>query len=167
LAVFSPWRRRDGESRIRSKASLLAAIATVGFEDLSAAMTVIAAKYPCDPAKQLMRLGSLMSYWRCAIPSRHSSCLAVISILRRLMGPYQASKRACDGLVQIVENRLRAGIYKERDARKLALCAWTIVPWLATLVIAGELTETAPSEKQIVDLVRYVCKTHQSGLLKA
>lgn len=166
--MFSPWRRRDGETRIRSKASLLAAIATVGFEDLSAAMTVIAVKYPCDPAKQLIKAG--VAYVLLAVRNPEQAQLMFsgnINFEARLMGPYQASKRACDGLVQIVENRLRAGIYKERDARKLALCAWTIVPQLATLIITGELTETASSEKQVADLVRYVCKTHQSGLLKA
>ena len=56
----------------------------------------------------------------------------------------QASKRAFDGLIQIVENGLRAGIYKERDARRLALCAWAIVHRLTTLIIAGQRTEPAP-----------------------
>jgi AcrR family transcriptional regulator len=148
------------------KASLLAAIARVGFEQLSAAMTEVVERYPNDPAKQLIEAG--VAYVLLAVRNPETAQLMFGNLELKTADEdlEQTGKRAFEGLVQIIENGLQAGIYREDDAGKLALSAWAIVHGLATLIIAGRLKETASSEEQLIELTRYVCHTHQSGLMR-
>jgi AcrR family transcriptional regulator len=150
-----------------NKEALLAAIAAVGFDELTAAMQEVTTKHPRDPSKQLIEAG--VAYVLLAVRNPERAQLmfggsidfeAADEALR------QSSRRAFDGLVQIVEHGLQAGIYREGDVRKLALSAWAIVHGLATLIIADRLKEAASSEEQVVQLTRYICQIHQSGLLR-
>jgi AcrR family transcriptional regulator len=152
----------------RDKVSLLAAIATVGFEQLSAAMAEVVERCSDDPAKQLIEAG--IAYVLLAVRNPETAHLMFgggsLDLKAADETLEQAGKRAFEGLVQIVENGLRAGIYRDGDAGNLALAAWANVHGLASLIIAGRLKDAASSEQQVIELTRYVCQTQQSGMLR-
>ncbi len=149
------------------KVSLLAAIATVGFEQLSAALTEVVVTHADDPAKQFIEAG--IAYVLLAVRNPETAHLMFGGGSLDLKDADQtlelAGKRAFEDLVRIVENGLRAGIYRDGDAEKLALVAWAHAHGLATLIIAGRIKDAASSEQQVIELTRYVCQTQLSGML--
>jgi AcrR family transcriptional regulator len=127
----------------RDKSGLLSAIVTVGFEELTEAMSAAAKRHPHDPAKQLVEAG--VAYVLVAIrnPERVQLMFGGAVDFQADEELTLASQRAFDSVVQIVDNGLRAGVYAPGDAVKLAWSNWALVHGLANLIIAGRLKEVA------------------------
>ncbi len=156
----APYRHFD------DKAGLLAAIATVGFETLVAALGEVVEDYPDDPSKQLVEAGVV--YVKLAVQNPDVTELMFggsleLEVLGEELRP--VCERAFQGLEAIIKNGLEAGIYRERDDMKLTLSAWSMVHGLAMLIIAGQLDHVVTSEKQVIKLARSLCRMHVSGLL--
>lgn len=149
----------------RDKAALLAAIAALGFDELAAALNDTAARYPDDPATQLVEAGVAYVLLAVRNPQRAKLMFGSVNLDADDESLRQAGPNAFDALVGIIENGLQAGIYADGDARDLARSAWALVHGLATLIIAGRLEDVA-SEKQVIEVTRGSCRIYQSGLLK-
>lgn len=149
----------------RDKAALLAAIAALGFDELAAALNDTAARYPDDPATQLVEAGAAYVLLAVRNPQRARLMFGSVNLEDDDESLRQAGPNAFDALVRIVDNGLQAGLYADGDARQLARSAWALVHGLATLIIAGRLRDVA-SEKQVTEVTRDSCRIYLSGLLK-
>jgi AcrR family transcriptional regulator len=149
----------------RDKSELLAAIAQAGFESLADAMAAAERGHPDDPRAQLIDAG--IAYVRLAVRNPHIAQLMFGGVVEPAAGPAPLG-RACDeafkGLVRIIENGQRDGIYKDAPTMDLVVAAWSMVHGLAMLVTAGQL-KGVDSPAQIEDLARTVGVLLQTGML--
>lgn len=125
------------------KQSLLAALAEVGFTRLRDAMAAALAKHPGDPRKQLIAAG--VAYVRLATEQPEMNHLMFGGALPDKAAnerQQQTAQEAFQGLVRIIENGIRAGLFLDRPPAELATTAWSLVHGLAMLASTGKLNKT-------------------------
>lgn len=150
----------------RDKTALLAGLAQVGFSRLAEAMIEAEQRYSEDPAAQIRQAG--LSYVSLAVRSPEMTNLMFGGIPREDLGPdfQDACDTAFAGLVKIIENGQRTGIYGEKDTMDLAMAAWSAVHGLAALISTGSLKEAIKSEPSVESLVDAVGDILFFGMLK-
>jgi len=151
----------------RNKRALLSALAQAGFERLADATLEVENKYPDDPRRQLLEGG--VAYVRLAVRYPETTQLmfgGVLEIREEDTELHEAGHRAFEGLLKIVSNGQREGLYRDRDTMELALAAWSLVHGLAMLVTAGQLKDTVTSNKEITRMVTSLGELLQNGMLK-
>ncbi len=150
----------------KDKAALLIAIAELGFIRLAESQEEAAAAYPDDPRQQLITSG--IAYVRLAVENPEITQLMFGGGLCKddfSPGLQEAGQRAFGGLMHIIENGQKAGIYKPMETRSLALVAWTSVHGLSMLITAGHLQDESGSAEQIDSLAKTITSTVLTGML--
>ncbi len=125
------------------KNTLLAAVATEGFQLLHDALEEAAHNVPDHPLKQLQDIG--IAYVHFALS--HSSHY------RLMFGAYQTTvSQQPDNLAEAVDNAFmvlvnviiqgqKVGVMRANDPRQLAQAAWALVHGLAMLLMDGQISE--------------------------
>lgn len=149
----------------RNKAALLRALAMVGFEALADAVNAAAARYPDDPARQLVEAG--VAYVGLALDNPERTRLMFGGELGHAGDDdlARAAHGAFEALVAIIRNGIESGAYAGGDAGRLAVSAWAKVHGIAVLLIAGQI-QVASSRQETIGLVREVCRVELFGLMK-
>lgn len=125
------------------KQSLLAALAEIGFTRLRDGMVAAVAKHPRDPRRQLIAAGA--AYVRLATANPEMNHLMFGGALpddAADAAQRQTAQEAFQGLVKIIENGIRAGLFTNRPPAELAATAWSLVHGLAMLASTGKLDRT-------------------------
>lgn len=122
------------------KQSLLAGLAEIGFSRLRDAMYGIIDAYPDDPRTQFVEAAAI--YVRLALENPRMNHLMFGGVLPEEAVPESlqvTGKQAFQGLLDIIDNGARDGLYVDRPTTELAATAWSMVHGLAMLASTGEL----------------------------
>lgn len=122
------------------KQSLLAGLAEIGFARLRDAMYGIIDAYPVDPRAQLIEAG--VAYVRLAVANPEMNHLMFGGVLVDEAIPEslrETSQQSFQGLLDILDNGTRVGLYVDRPSLELAATAWSLVHGLAMLASTGKL----------------------------
>ena len=131
----------------RDKAALLQALAGRGYERLRDAIRAAAAQVPHGPEQQLIAAG--IAYVRLAVDKPAITQLMFSGTLDPAQtGP--SGEAAFAALQDIIEAGIKAGVFRQRESRELALVAWTSMHGLAMLITAG-LLDVDSSDKAALD----------------
>ena len=150
----------------KDKASLLTALAQVGYERLAEAMEATACQFADDPRRQIREAG--IAYILMAVRNPqlfHLMFGGIVKTTEYTPELNQAAQRAFGGLTKIINNGQEAGIYRSQDGAGLALAAWSLVHGLSTLVNAGLLQSSPSSEEQLSAIADSVCNHLLCGML--
>jgi len=149
----------------RDKIGLLSALAEIGFKRLAKAMTEVSLEYPEDPSLQLNKAGT--AYVKLAVDHPEMTNLMFGGILKDCKGLelQRASDSAFEGLVGIIENGQKTGIFKPRATLDMVMAAWSTVHGLAMLISAGKLDEATNIKKSPEILATTVGEILISGML--
>jgi AcrR family transcriptional regulator len=133
----------------QDKAEILCAVATIGFQDLAAAMTQALPTAGACPKSQLLELG--VAYVRYSVT--HPSYFR--AMFREHPSPseelQQSGQQAFQQLLGAVERGISAKAFRQDDAQSMALTAWTQVHGIATLLLDGLLRDESSVEQAFVD----------------
>lgn len=150
----------------KDKAALLSAIAQSGFRALTTRLVEIEAAYSNDPRQQMIESG--VAYVELAVENPEITQL----MFGGYISPEECSQTLADdstdafsSLVKIIENGRQVGIYRQEEARTLALAAWSMVHGLAMLIAGGQLSEMAGSREQVRGISMLVENLLLEGLL--
>ncbi len=149
----------------KDKESLLAGIASLGFDRLAARLAEAVISNPGDPAAQLQESGH--QYVKMALQNPQCTQLMFSGILPcddtypelRLSGD-----AAIDGLKLMIEEGQNRGQFKQGDVEVLALAAWSGIHGLSMLLISGNLPEILNIPVEPHSLTTAVTTTLLEGL---
>ena len=142
------------------KQALLQALAERGVGRLRESMTTAARAVPHGPEQQLIAAGTAYVTWVLAQPE-----------LARLLYciPAPATEPGKDPLCvlgDIIMSGIHAGVFRPRDARELALTAWSSFHGLAMLLVADQLGKDAVPQETHPQLVAAVGDNVLYGLAR-
>jgi AcrR family transcriptional regulator len=149
----------------KDKESLLAGIAGLGYDELSAQLTQAVESHPNDPAAQLQEAGH--RYVQLALKCPQCTQLMFSGILPcdDTYPDLRASgDMAFDGLKIIIEEGQARGVFKQGDVELLALSAWSGIHGLTLLLIGGNLQDILSMTVDTGSLVTAVTTTMLEGL---
>ena len=149
----------------KDKESLLAGIASLGFDRLAAQLAEAVVSNPNDPAAQLQESGH--QYVKMSLQNPQCTQLMFSGILPcddtypelRLSGD-----AAFDGLKLMIEEGQNRGVFKQGDVEILALAAWSGIHGLSMLLISGNLPEILGIPVELRSLTTAVTTTLLEGL---
>lgn len=144
----------------KDKNALLSGIAGVGFQHLGEAMQLAVVQNPDKPSAQLIEAG--IAYIRLALEQREMFHLMFGGVLHRdeADDAHQlTSESAYQGLLMIIQNGQKSGIYKKAVTNELALTAWSLVHGFAMLASTGKFDHITDSNETILSLARSI-ETH-------
>jgi len=149
----------------KDKESLLAGIASLGFDRLAAQLAETVISNPNNPAAQLQESGH--QYVKMALQNPQCTQLMFSGILPcddtypelRLSGD-----AAFDGLKLMIEEGQNCGVFKQGDVEILALAAWSGIHGLSMLLISGNLPEILGIPVELRSLTTAVTTTLLEGL---
>lgn len=133
------------------KQSLLAALAETGFARLRDAMYAAIEEHPDDPRQQFV--ASAAGYVGLATANPEMNQLMFGGALPEDATSDTLQKTAQEsfqGLLDIIGNGMRAGLYADRPALELAATAWSLVHGLAMLASTGHLCRDEGPEPQVL-----------------
>jgi AcrR family transcriptional regulator len=148
------------------KSALLAAVARQGFLNLAARLEQVAKEYELDPKRQLIEAGVV--YVELAVQNPEVTQLmfgGFLDIKQCSPEVVEDAQRAFNGLLEIVRNGQKAGIYRDREPMNLTLAAWSIVHGLAMLIAGNQLRVTPGNVDEIQNHARAVGTLLMQGLL--
>lgn len=141
----------------KDKESLLAGIAGLGYDELSAQLADAVKSHPNDPAAQLKAAGH--RYLQLALQTPQCTQLMHAGIIP-CDNTYPELKASGDaafnGLKTIIEEGQAQGLFREGDIEMLALTAWSGIHGLSMLAIGGNLPDilsTPVDNRAITDAV--------------
>jgi len=147
------------------KQGLLAALAKIGFGRLRDGMAAVIDRYPEDPRRQLVEAAVVYVRLATANPEMHHLMFGgVLPVDAADEAQRQTAREAFEGLVRIVENGRRAGLYVDRPPLELAATAWSLVHGLAMLVSTGQLERTGPAKAKPETLARRMAEHLVDGI---
>ena len=150
----------------QDKADLLAAIAQVGFEQLTDQASQAARRHPGNPQQQFV--AASVQYVRFGV--RHPSMAHLLfgGVINMRTAP-RTLKEASWAAFQLVENIINegkaAGVFRDRDTMELAVTTWSGIHGLAQLISGGYLARLAATERKVENLSKMVCQMILSGIL--
>jgi len=149
----------------KDKESLLAGIATEGFEELAAQMSEAVAMYPGDPAGQLQEAGHryvklVMDNPQC-VQLMFGSVLPCDDTYPELMA---SGDFAFDGLKDILAEGQSMGLFKPGDVELMALTTWSGIHGFALLFSSGHVEQTISMDVDINTLTTAVTATLLKGI---
>ena len=126
----------------KDKESLLAGIAGLGYNELSAQLADAVKSHPNDPAAQLKEAGQ--RYLKLALRTPQCTQLMHAGIIP-CDNTYPELKASGDaafnGLKTIIEEGQAQGVFRKGDIEMLALTAWSGIHGLSMLAIGGNLPD--------------------------
>ncbi|WP_319406458.1 TetR/AcrR family transcriptional regulator [uncultured Desulfosarcina sp.] len=150
----------------QDKADLLAAIAQLGFEQLTDQAGKAASLHEGDPCKQFV--AASVQYILFGVRNPCMSHLLFGGVINMRTAP-RALKRSSWAAFQLVEtiidNGKRAGVFLDRDTMELAVATWSGIHGLAQLISGGYLSRLAATERQVEALGKMVCQLLLTGIL--
>ncbi len=149
----------------KDKESLLAGIATVGFDELASQMSEAVELHPGDPAGQLQEAGHryvklVMDNPQC-VQLMFGNVLPCDDTYPDLMA---SGDFAFDGLKSIIEQGQSLGVFKAGDVELMALTAWSTIHGFSLLFSTGHVEETISLSVDIRTLTAAVTETMLAGL---
>ena len=151
----------------QDKADLLAAIAQVGFEQLTDEADKAARRHADDPKAQFV--AASVQYILFGVRHPRMAHLLFGGIINMRSAP-RALKDASWAAFQLVEsiinNGKTAGVFRDNDTMELAVTTWSGIHGLAQLISGGYLARLAATEPQVETLGRMVCQLILTGILK-
>jgi AcrR family transcriptional regulator len=147
------------------KQGLLAALSQIGFARLRDGMAAVVERYPDDPRRQFVESAAVYVRLATANPEMHHLMFGgVLPAGATDDAQRQTAREAFEGLVRIVENGRRAGLYVDRPPLELAATAWSLVHGLAMLVSTGKLERTGPAKAKPETLARRMAEHLVDGI---
>ena len=150
----------------RDKAALLQALTQAGFEQLGLAIRTAADGKPHNPEQKLIEAG--VAYVRLAVQNPEITRLmfgGTVELQENDARP-DASVTAYESLLDIIQEGVEQGSFRQRPPQELALVAWTSMHGLAMLAVAGLLAVEANDERVLDELVRAVARNVIYGIVK-
>jgi AcrR family transcriptional regulator len=151
----------------QDKADLLAAIAQVGFEQLTDIAGKAARRHDGDPRKQFV--AASVQYILFGVTNPRMAHLLFGGEINMRTAPRalkQSSWAAFQLVETIINNGKRAGVFQDRDTMELAVTTWSGIHGLTQLISGGYLSRLAATEQQVENLGRVVCQLLLTGILK-
>jgi len=130
----------------KDKESLLAGIAAIGFDELSAQMSAAVALYPGDPIAQIKEAGH--RYFKLVMYSPQSVQLMFGNILPcddTYPDLVESGDLAFDGLKNLIEEGQSRGDLKAGDVELMALTFWSCIHGFSLLVTGGHVQAAVPA----------------------
>jgi len=149
----------------KDKESLLAGIAGLGFDELTAQMQLAVAAHPDDPAAQLQEAGH--RYVQLALKCPQCTQLMFGGILPcdDTYPELRASgDLAFEGLKIIIREGQARGVFRQGDVEMLALSAWSGIHGLTLLLIGGNLPDILSINVDIRPITTAITTTMLEGL---
>ncbi|HSO20249.1 MAG TPA: TetR/AcrR family transcriptional regulator [Desulfosarcina sp.] len=151
----------------KDKADLLAAIAQVGFEQLTQNADRAARHHAGNPREQFVAASVQYILFGVKHPRMAHLLFGGVINMRTAPRPLkQASWSAFELVETIINNGKTAGVFRNRDTMELAITTWSGIHGLAQLISGGYLARLAATEKQVETLGRMVCQLMLAGILK-
>ncbi len=151
----------------QDKADLLAAIAQVGFEQLTAEASTAARRHAGDPKEQF--IAASVQYILFGVRHPRTAHLLFGGVINMRTAPRalkQASWDAFQLVETIINNGKTAGVFRDHDTMALSVTTWSGIHGLALLISGGYLTRLAATEPQVATLGKMVCQLLLTGILK-
>ena len=150
----------------QDKADLLAAIAQVGFEQLTEEAEKAAKRHDGDPQKQFVAASVQYILFGVRHPRMAHLLFGGEINMRTATSALKQSSWAAFQLVEtIIDNGKRAGVFRNRDTMELAVTTWSGIHGLAQLISGGYLARLAATERQVETLGEIVCQLLLTGIL--
>ncbi len=149
----------------KDKESLLAGIASLGFDRLAAQMSTAVTAHPGDPVAQLLEAGQ--KYVAMAQQNPQCTQLMFGGILPcddTYPDLRKSGDAAFDGLKMIIESGQTTGIFKAGDIELAALAVWSGIHGLSMLIISGNLPEILTISVESEAITSAVTTTLLEGL---
>ena len=121
------------------KNALLARLAETGFARLRDGLRAAVERHPDDPRRQL--IAAAAAYVRLAVANPAMNQLMFGGALPDDEPLRRTAQQSFQGLLDIIENGARAGLYMDRPLPELAATAWSLVHGLAMLAATGKLPQ--------------------------
>ena len=151
----------------QDKADLLAAIAQVGFEQLTDEAGKAARLHGDDPRKQFVAASVQYILFGVRNPCMAHLLFGGVINMRTAPRALKQSSWAAFQLVEtIIDNGKKAGVFIDRDTMELAVTIWSGIHGLAQLISGGYLSRLAATEQQVETLGKMVCRLLLTGILK-
>lgn len=149
----------------KDKESLLAGIASQGFQMLTSRLLAAVEAHPNDPAEQLQEAG----YEYVQLALCHPQCTQLMfSDILPCDDTYpelrSAGENAFTGLKMIIAQGQNSGVFKAGDIEMLALSVWSGIHGLTLLLIGGNLPDILTMEFENRDLTQAVTRNLLEGL---
>jgi AcrR family transcriptional regulator len=149
------------------KQALLAALAETGFARLRDGLRAAAARFPGDPRRQLVEAAAV--YVRLATEDPELTHLMFGGVLPDDAADEdqrQTAREAYQGLVAIIEQGVRDGVFVQHPPLELAATAWSLVHGLAMLLTTGRLGTTAATRAKPETLARRMAEHLIAGIAR-
>ncbi len=150
----------------QDKADLLAAIAQVGFEQLTDQASRAARRHSGDPHKQFV--AASVQYVRFSVRHPRMAHLLFGGVINMRTAPRplkEASWAAFQLVETIIDDGKAAGVFRDRDTMELAVTTWSGIHGLAQLISGGYLARLAATESKVESLSKMVCQMILTGIL--
>lgn len=147
------------------KQSLLAELAEIGFARLRDAMYRTIEAHSEDPRRQLVEAAA--AYVELALANPQMNHLMFGGVLADAPKPETLSEtahQAFQGLLDVIDNGVRAGLYVDRPPLELAATTWSLVHGLAMLASTGQLERPDAPETDPRTLARIMAEHLLQGL---
>jgi len=149
----------------KDKESLLAGIAGIGFDKLTAQMTEAAELHPDDPGAQLKEAGH--RYVQLALENPQCVQLMFGGILPcddTYPELRESGDTAFNAVKVIIEKGQAQGVFKKGDVELMALTAWSSIHGLSLLFISGSLDNAVSAPVEVHPLTDAVTEMLLGGL---
>ena len=151
----------------QNKADLLAAIAQVGFEQLTDEAGKAARLHDGDPRKQFMAASVQYILFGVRNPRMAHLLFGGVINMRTAPRDLKRSSWAAFHLVEtIINDGKKAGVFLDRDTIELAVTTWSGIHGLTQLISGGYLSRLAATERQVETLGNMVSQLLLTGILK-
>jgi len=150
----------------KDKEELLAGIAAIGFNRLTARMAAAVAAHPGDPAGQMQEAG--YQYVKLALENPPCVQLMFGDILPcddTYPELKQAGEEAFNGLKTIIVEGQSLGVFKPGDIELLALTTWSGIHGLTLLLVGGNLPDILSKDIDNRDITFAVTSAMLDGLM--
>lgn len=150
----------------KDKEELLAGIAAIGFNRLTARMATAVAAHPGDPAAQLQGAG--YEYVKLALENPPCIQLMFGDILPcddTYPELKQAGEAAFNGLKAIIEEGQAQAVFKPGDIELLALTTWSGIHGLTLLLVGGNLPDILSKDIDNQQITYAVTSAMLDGLM--
>ena len=149
----------------KDKESLLAGIAAIGFNELTAQMNEAVELHPGDPGAQLQEAGR--RYVQLVLKNPQCVQLMFGGILPcddTYPELRESGDTAFDAVKAIIESGQAQGVFKKADIELMALTAWSSIHGLSLLFISGSFDNALSSRVEVHSLTTAVTAMLLDGL---
>jgi len=148
----------------KGKAVLMRALAQSGFGRLRSDIRSAAEKIPHDPEQKLVEAGVAYVHLAVRNPELMHLMFGGGFELPDDLDLKQLSMTVVETLVDIIRTGIKAGVFRDRDPRELALVAWTSMHGMAMLLVARLTGINTDDEEALDGLVRSVSQNVIYGI---